>query len=329
MRQHRLRRLEQDIVLGVVRHLLRHIGIPYGGLCRLDVLAGGRQVGGGVLETCLDRADRGLLIECLLQCVVDCGDCGIGELLRCDAQLGAVGAFQAECLGAHVAQSYFDRLVGVGAGVEVERVINVVLVGSVNGLAPSIDRRVRCLLDVALRIGNADREAGNLTRFHVSGRSSACTRCGSMRTVADNTGTHRQAPSLIRRLNRIIRRIDADHDTGVDIHTISRPSSTQVSGILDIGTHCFLEVVNAAVKRNSVGSSGRRRECGSRREDVQARSIRNLTGISTRAVSGSIGLERILFDHIIEDSVDVIGADLEGGGIGSAVFDEGRGDAVG
>ena len=54
--QHRLGGLDQDVVLGVRHHLLRHVGVADGGLGVLDVLSHDAQVVDGVVQTVLGSA---------------------------------------------------------------------------------------------------------------------------------------------------------------------------------------------------------------------------------------------------------------------------------
>ena len=96
--EHGLRRLEEYVVLRVLRHLFRHIRITNRGLGALDVLACRREVAARIGETALDGTDGRLLVERLLQCIVEDVDCRICLRLRGDVELRAVGALETERL---------------------------------------------------------------------------------------------------------------------------------------------------------------------------------------------------------------------------------------
>ena len=156
--EHSLRSLHENVVLRVVRHRLCHVGIADGGLGSLDVLARRRQVLARVVQAALDSADRRLLVESLADRVVKNVDGSVRLVARADVQRSAVGTLEAESLSAHIRHADADRLVGARADLEVHRVVLRVVLRT-NHLRESIEDSVRGLVDVALRIRDAERDA--------------------------------------------------------------------------------------------------------------------------------------------------------------------------
>ncbi len=169
LREHRLRGLRQDIVLRVLGHGQRHIGVPDRAFRSGDILRRRGQVRRGVFEAVLYRADGGLLIQRLLDGSVQYIDGRVGVLLVADVQCRAVAALETEGLRPHIGQADLDGLVCLRAGLKDNRIILGTRVFGADRFRPGVELRVGGLVDIALRVADADGKARDLSGKSRSG----------------------------------------------------------------------------------------------------------------------------------------------------------------
>ena len=302
--EHSLSSLHENVVLRVVRHRLCHVGVADGGLGSLDVLACRRQVLARVVQAALNSADRRLLVECLCDRVVKNVDGSIRLVARADVQRGAIRTLEAESLSTHIRHADADRLVGARANLEVHRVVLRVVLRT-NRLGESIEDSVRGLVDVALRVRDAERDAADRV---------ADTRAASVDRNRALTGS---------RVDRIASNVRADDgrctngrshlaDAGNLADDLAELARTDREGrrhrlaLVDVGNRdrilrMDVEVATRAVKQTRQSRSGLRRRA---HRLVRERRRRSRDLLVVRTVDEILAVERDV--RIVIDLVDAL-----------------------